>query len=251
MKYIIITGASRGLGEAITHKLISPNNYLFCISRKQNSELLDIAKIHDANLEYYEYDLNLAEKVESVIDNIFNKIDTSNIESISLINNAGLISPINRIEKCKNNEIISNIHVNLLAPILITASFIRNVHEFKIEKKVINISSGAAKKPYYGWSCYCSAKSGLDLFAKSVKVEQENEEYPVKIVSFNPGVMDTNMQKEIRACNSENFIQIERFKAFMDEGKLLSPELVANKIIQLLNSKDFGKSEDVNIKDYL
>jgi len=251
VKYIIITGASRGLGEAITRKLISPNNCLLCISRKKNNELLTIAKNNNTNLDYFEYDLNCLEGIDALVDNIFSKIDKCSIESICLINNAGLISPIKRIEKCKSNEIINSFNVNLIAPILLTSLFMRYTRDFNIEKRVINISSGAAKKPYYGWSCYCGSKSGLDLFTKCVRSEQENKEYPVKIISFIPGVMDTNMQEEIRTSQSEDFIQIERFIAFKEEGKLLSPDFVSERIVELLNSEDFGKSDVIDIKDYL
>jgi len=251
VKYIIITGASRGLGESITRKLISPGNCLFCISRKKNNQLLSIAKNNGVNLVYFGYDLNCLEGIEALVDDIFSKVDKSNIESICLINNAGVISPIKRIEKCKSNEIINNFKINLISPILLTSLFARYTNDFNIKKRVINISSGAAKKPYYGWSCYCSAKSGLDLFTKCVRTEQENKEYPIKIVSFIPGVMDTNMQEEIRACQSEDFIQIERFKSFKEEGKLLSPDFVSEKVVELLNSEDFGQSEIFDIKDYL
>lgn len=251
MKYIIITGASRGFGEAITRKLISPDNYLFCISRKRNNQLLTTAENNGTDLVYLEYDLNNLDGIEALVNNIFSRVDKSKLEAICLINNAGLISPIKRVEKCRSNEIINNLNINLISPILLTSLFIRYTNDFNIRKRVVNISSGAAKKPYYGWSCYCTAKSGLDLFAGCVRAEQENEEYPVKVVSFIPGVMDTNMQKEIRTCQSEDFIQIERFIAFKEEGKLLSPDFVAEKVVDLLNSEGFGESSVVNIKDYL
>lgn len=251
MEYIIITGTSRGLGEAIARKLISPNNYLFCISRNKNNELLEAAKNSSSNLEYFEYDLCSCDGIDALADCIFRRIDKSNIDSISLINNAGTITPTKRIEKISSNEIINSLNVNLIAPILLTSLFIKHTKNFNIEKRIINISSGAAKKPYYGWSCYCSAKSGLDLFTKSIRTEQENQDYPVKIVSFIPGVMDTNMQKEIRKCQSEDFIQLERFIAFKEEGKLLSPDFVAEKITELLSSNHFGERDVYDIKEYI
>lgn len=249
MKYTIVSGASRGLGEAIAKKLILSNTHLFCISRNKNDNLIMLAREKGIELNYFEYDLNNLEGIEKLVEGIFNKVDKKKIESISLINNAGKISPIKPVDKYSCEDIVFNINVNLIAPMILTSCFIKYSNDYNVEKRVINISSGAAKKPYYGWGCYCASKSGLDLFARCVKVEQENKEYPVKIVSFNPGVMDTSMQDEIRNSKVEDFIQLERFIAFKEEGKLLSPDFVAEKIGRLLASDNFGEAESIDIKD--
>ncbi len=58
MNYIIITGASKGLGEALTQKLMNKDNHLICISRTKNNTLIEEAAKNDVKLDYIEYDLN-------------------------------------------------------------------------------------------------------------------------------------------------------------------------------------------------
>ena len=70
MKYFIITGTSRGIGESIAEQLISPEHYLLCISRERNTKLLSKSN----NIEYIEFDLNQIDQIESLMDRIFNSI---------------------------------------------------------------------------------------------------------------------------------------------------------------------------------
>ena len=58
MNYYIITGASRGLGRAITENLLSKDNHLFCISRRINEDIVTEAGLKDCKIDYFEYDFN-------------------------------------------------------------------------------------------------------------------------------------------------------------------------------------------------
>lgn len=80
IKYFIISGTSRGIGEAIAEKLISSENYLFCISRVRKTKLLSK---YD-NCTYFECDLNHIDQLESLMNRIYNSIDTSVAEGIYL-----------------------------------------------------------------------------------------------------------------------------------------------------------------------
>ena len=78
---------------------------------------------------------------------------------------------------------------------------------------------------------------------------RSRKEYPVKIVSFAPGVVDTNMQAQIRETNKEDFTNLDRFIALKEEGKLLSPEYVAKAIRNLLEAEDFPQGEVIRIDE--
>jgi benzil reductase ((S)-benzoin forming) len=251
MKYFIITGTSRGLGEALAKGLMEENNHLICISRGNNTELISEAENKGVNLDYINYDLNDINNIDKLMENVFYKINFEIMEAIYLINNAGIVKPIAPIERCEHIEIIENVNINLLAPMLIVSSFITLTSELKVEKRVINISSGAGKKPYHGWSCYCSTKAGIDMFTKTVAFEQENKDYPVKILSFAPGIIDTKMQEQIRSSSEEEFAHIERFMNFKKQGLLLKPREVAEVIIRLLFDENFEQGGIDDIKNYI
>ncbi|KNF10075.1 oxidoreductase [Gottschalkia purinilytica] len=251
MKYIIITGTSRGLGESLAKKSFKKDNHIICISRKKNTSLIEEAKEKDINLDYFEYDLNDTDNIDTLMKNVFDKIETSKAEGVYLINNAGTVSPIKPIEKCEKYDIIRNINVNLTSLMLITSFFMKYTKELEVEKRVINISSGASEKAYHGWGCYCTSKAGIDMFTKCIALEEENKDHPVKIVSFTPGIMDTNMQKEIRSSKEEDFIQLQRFIDFKEKGKLLSTEIVAGAITDLLHSDKFKQGSMIDISECL
>lgn len=250
MKYYIITGTSRGLGEAIAKGLIKKGNHLFCISRNKNNELINLAKNKGVSLEYICFNLLDVNKIKGIMEDIFLQIKTEEVESIALINNAGAVTPIKPIELCSDTEIIDNIQLNLMAPMLLTSSFISLSSSINTDKKIINISSGAGKNPYFGWSNYCSAKAGMDMLTRCLGIEQVDKEYPVKAISFAPGIIDTEMQSEIRATSKENFKDLERFISFKEEGKLLSPDEASEYVLKLLDL-DYKGGEVTSIKQFL
>lgn len=249
MDVYIITGTSKGLGNSIANKLVDINHHLFCISRKKDDGLILYAKEKGCSLDFIEFDLSDSYEIEKLMNGIFDKINLAEVKSISLINNAGVVLPIKPIEDCKDNEIINNINVNLLAPIILTSSFIRNLITFGGNKKVVSISSGAGKKPYYGWSNYCASKAGIDIFTQCIGIEQDTSTNPVNIMSLVPFIMDTEMQEEIRKTEKGNFKDVEKFNEFKNEGKLLSVDFVAEKVIKLLNEKEFTQGGVIDVRD--
>lgn len=250
MNYIIITGTSRGLGEAFAKRLISKENYLFCISRTQNQSIIDLAKKKNAQLHYFELDLTRLGQIESLMEDIASIIkDTP--KSITLINNAGTVSPTRPIEKCESNEITENISLNLIAPMILTSEFIKLFEKYQTEKRIINISSGAGKKPYYGWSSYSTAKAGLDMFTKAVAIEQENQQNPVKIISIAPGVIDTQMQEEIRKLSINDFSNVDRFIEMKEKGQLLTADFVAERILAILDNENWQNGDVIDVRDFI
>jgi benzil reductase ((S)-benzoin forming) len=250
MKYYIITGTSRGLGEAIAKELLNKGNSIFCISRIRNEKLIGLAKELKVDLEYISFDLSQVDNIDSLMRKLFMKINRTKVESLTLINNAGVLAPIKPIELCTSEEIITNTHINMTAPMLLSSNFISLAEDIKVDKQIINISSGAGKKPYFGWSNYCSSKAGIDLFTRCIGLEQAKKEYPVRIISFSPGTIDTEMQQEIRMTAKENFQDIERFISFKEEGKLLAPEVVARYVLQIMDNKEIRNGELLDIKQF-
>ena len=248
MKAFIITGTSKGLGNSIARKLVDINNHIFCISRTKDESLISYAKEKQCQLKYLDFDLSNVNEIEGMMISIFEKLNLSVLESISLVNNAGLTLPNKRIEDCEASELINNVHVNLMAPILLTSSFMRRIKTFEGDKKVINISSGSGKKPYHGWSSYCASKAGIDLFTQCVALEQSSKNSPVKILSLAPFIMDTDMQKEIRESDKEGFELVDTFIKYKEDGKLLTVDFVADKVIKLLLEGDYEQGGVMDVR---
>lgn len=236
MKVYIVTGASRGLGEAIVESVMQEGNRIFCMARSTNEKLVKKAADQGVSLSFINVDFNDLNATEDQINKILSEVSTSEVEEITLINNAGVVNPIKPIEKCTAAELERNVNVNLLAPMMFTSLFISEFQTSSVKKTIVNISSGAAKRSVFGWSAYCSTKAGLDSFTQTVGLEQSHTENPTKIISFAPGVVDTEMQSEIRSSQKEDFIDVESFQKLKKDEALLKPKEVAEKLLQLLRT---------------
>lgn len=238
MKYSIITGTSSGLGEALAEQAILQQHKVFCISRKINNRLKEQSAEMRAGLWYFEQDLTNLSDIPDLMQEIFSFIDPDLASSINLINNAGVVEPVGPLGKLKVEDISGHISINLLAPIVLTNEFIKRSKEFTCRKNIVNITSGAAQNPYYGWSMYCTSKSGLDMLTRTGGLEQAEEQFPVRILSVAPGVIDTPMQEKIRQINPENFPMKPKFEKLHREGKLVDPNTAAKNILALLDSSE-------------
>ena len=238
----IVTGTSRGLGKALLKKIQkNEDNMVVSISRNHNI-------INQSNVSLFDFDLKETKMLPSLVDLIFSTIDFTKTESITLINNAGVLSPIKSIQDASVEEITENLDVNLKSLIILTSLFIAKTKNLDLKKAIVNVSSGAASKGYDGWSVYCAAKAGVDNFTRSVGLEQERQKYPVKILSFYPGVIDTDMQRLIRNTQKNDFPALDRFIGYKESGSLLKPEFAAKKLLDLSNS-NFQNGEIYNIEN--
>ena len=61
---------------------------------------------------------------------------------------------------------------------ILTSTFMKHTKDWKVDKRVINISSGAGKNPYFGWGAYCTAKAGVNMFTQCVATEEVEKNIP-------------------------------------------------------------------------
>lgn len=238
MDVFFITGASRGIGLALSKELMNENSLLVCTARSHNEDLAEMAKNKDCDLVFLEFDLSNTSRLEELMDDMVSLIPKMP-SSISLINNAGVIEPIGHTEDNPPAAIEKSIAVNLTAPMILTSTFIRKLKDQHVPKKVVNISSGAGRHAYTGWSSYCAGKAGLDHYSNAVSLEQKKEPFGVKVVSVAPGIIDTDMQKEIRTSDQQDFELVGQFIEYKEKGLLSSPEETAAKLARLIQSDKF------------
>jgi benzil reductase ((S)-benzoin forming) len=247
MNYFIITGVSRGIGEAITRKLLVHGNVLFCASRTMNEDLVETASSLHIPLYYHETDLSDPRAADAFLHEVFMRLNPDEINRMALINNAGMLEPIGTVESNASEMISRSLMLNLYTPMVLTAGFIARTRELEIPKVIVNVSSGAANYPYSGWSAYCSTKAGLNMFTRTVGLEQTNARFPVNVFSVAPGIVDTSMQTLIRHTDPSQFAEKEFFVRLHDERKLLPPDLVAETIISSLFSKGIENGSNLTL----
>ncbi len=246
---IIITGASKGLGEGIAMALAKPENHITCISRGINHGLQAYAAERNCHLEFKQFDLSFAEKIGHLAQELFGIEKIADCRGIYLVNNAGVVEPVGNAGSNEITQIIAHMTINLLSPMILMAEFIRLAGDLPIKKRVINISSGAAANPYEGWSAYCSGKAGLEMYSRCVAKEQKLKEFPVEVMSVAPGVIDTDMQKVIRNTSIERFMHKERFVQMKENGILVRPTVAGMQIARLLLSDQFENGGVIDIRN--
>lgn len=246
MNYYYITGTSRGIGKGFAeHLLKDKSNHVIGISRQQT--------IEHPNYSHFFLDLT---DVGAVADFKFEL--HANAKKIYLINNAGALGFIKPIGKLDAPTIAKNYTLNLIAPCILTNSFIACYNTVDAEKVILNISSGAGKNPIDGWATYCASKAGLDMFSRVVDLEQkiraehpqENIHKQFKIFSIAPGVVNTTMQEEIREAAPKDFSRVKDFIDYKKNNKLAEPQDVSQKYIKVLSDIKSIKEVLTSIKDY-
>jgi len=249
MMHFIITGHSRGLGEGITRWLLKAGHVIHGISRNDSVALKEKAAEVNCRYLFYPCDLAVSGNIEPVMEKVFREIiRPGETTGLYLVNNAGIIEPIGRLETLGISEIERHLKINLLAPIVIAQEFVRHARGFKTLKRIMNISSGAAVSPYHGWSVYCSGKAGLDMFTRCVAEEQKDQEWPVGIMAIAPGIIDTDMQSVIRGSPDGVFIHKNRFVEFKEKGQLVPPGTAGQKLAEMLLSDSFISGEITDIR---
>ncbi|NIT61624.1 MAG: SDR family NAD(P)-dependent oxidoreductase, partial [Aliifodinibius sp.] len=149
-----------------------------------------------------------------------------------LINNAGVVEPIAPLVKCRDDALLQSLQTNVYGTYLCTREALKHMmEENREEGTIINITSGAAKKPYHGWSAYSSQKAAVDMFTRCVALEVK--ELPIRIAAIAPGTFESNMQELIRSKSEEDFPARPKFVKLHQEGHLSKPEDVAKSIVAI------------------
>ena len=86
------------------------------------------------------------------------------------------------------------------------------------------------------------------MLTRCIGVEQQNQPNPVEAYSVAPGVVDTDMQREIRAASEEDFPQLSRFVELYTNGDLQSPEATAKQLLDLLQRNAFMQGEIADLR---
>jgi NAD(P)-dependent dehydrogenase (short-subunit alcohol dehydrogenase family) len=150
---------------------------------------------------------------------------------------------------CIRDRILASLNVNISSAILFISRAVRQFQTQHCKKTVVQISSGAALRPYFGWSLYCSAKACLDTFVRTLALDQGTELHPFYAISFEPGVIDTEMQAVIRGVDRTDFPDLRRFQELQKNQALRAPEQVAELLFRAVE-RNSGNGLRYDIRDF-
>ena len=244
----ILTGASRGMGLAMAQQLLKPGNVLLCISRNVNPDLATAAQKADVPLTQWMQDLADGAGASDRLREWLNSQNPADFASVSLINNAGVIPPIVPLRESNPADLALALRVGLEAPMALSAAFLGGTHSWPVPRKVLNISSGLGRYPMASQAGYCAAKAGMDHFTRCLALDEALHANGAKVCALAPGVIDTDMQVQLRGAAGEAFPDQSKFLQLKAQGQLSSPEAAAENVLRFLASADFGREPVADVR---
>ncbi|HEX6506228.1 MAG TPA: SDR family NAD(P)-dependent oxidoreductase [Chloroflexota bacterium] len=237
-KTALVTGGGRGIGRSIALALARAGTRVVITGRGQDA----LETVRE----------ELGPQAVAVAGDVSNESDVRRIvESAGaidiLINNAGIISPIAPLAESPPDAWRENLEVNLYGVYLTCRYTVPGMLERGFGR-IINVSSGAARGRTAGWSAYSASKAGVESLTKVLAIEVGDR--GVHVNAIRPGIVDTDMQVEIRSTPEELFDSVERFRGYKERGALRSPDDPARLVLWLLSEEaDNLNGEVLNIDD--
>jgi NAD(P)-dependent dehydrogenase (short-subunit alcohol dehydrogenase family) len=236
------------MGLALAQQLLKPHAILLCIARHANAELQTQAQQAGAHLEQWCVDLSDAADATQRLKQWLQAQDVQVIASATLINNAGVIPPLVPLDQSQPGDVAHALRVGLEAPMQLCAAFLGATALWSAPRKVLNISSGLGRRPMASSSAYCAAKAGMDHFTRCMALDELLKPNGAKVCSLAPGVIDTDMQLQLRGADSTDFPDQKGFAMLHEQGQLTSPQEAARRILDYLQRADFGEQPVADVR---
>ena len=234
-KTVIITGASRGIGESAAREFAAAGANVVLTARGENAIAAIAADIGDAALamacDVADYD-----QVDAVVKATVAKFGSVDI----LINNAGVVEPISHLDQSVPADWGQVIDINLKG-VYHGMRAVMPLMEKSGGGTILTISSGAAHGPVEAWSHYCASKAAVNMLTRCV--HKEAGEKGIRAIGLSPGTVATQMQREIKASGINPVSQL-------DWSDHIPPEWPAKCLLWMCSSEaDDWLGDEISLRD--
>ncbi len=182
---ILITGATAGIGKALTEKFLEFDNEIIAVGR--NKEKLEELEKLDKRITPFKCDISKQDGLDKLI--LFVEQEHSDLNI--LINNAGIQYNYNFADGHQLlHKVEHEINVNFLVPLKLIA-LVLPILKINDNSAIVNVSSGLALVPKMDAPVYCGTKAGIHIFSKALRYQLNK----IKVFEIIPPLVDTAMTK--------------------------------------------------------
>ncbi len=231
----LVTGTSTGIGAAIAKQLLARGWEVAGVARRNPG-------IEDARYRHLAADLQDAPAAAASIERAFGALlGERRWRRIGLVNNAASAAATGPVQRLDAAELVRVYSVNVAIPLWLMG-FVARCSPREAAIRIVNLSSGAAVRAAPGLAAYGSSKAALRMAGMVFGAELDSPLRPadtpadLSIVSYSPGVVDTEMQLASRSLAAEEFPWGGMFKDFAAQGLLAAPDLPAAEVVEFLES---------------
>lgn len=209
----VVTGAGRGIGEAIALGLARNGANLVLASRTL-SELKQVAeegKGLGSHMLVQECDVSSEAEVQMLMKRAIEAYGRLDV----LVNNAGALGPIGPLEGNDTSKWMDAVKVNLLGVFLCCKYAIPHMKR-QNWGRIINLSGAGAPVPYPWFSAYSASKTAI--LGLTQTLAEEVREYGIQVNAIAPGLTNTRLQDEIISAGELAGASYQRAKDAKDKG---------------------------------
>jgi 3-oxoacyl-[acyl-carrier protein] reductase len=228
VKTIIITGASKGIGRALTLRFAKAGHRLMMVGRNEDElkKLVDECRVFENECAYTLIDLARPEAAGIVISNCIEQFACLDV----LINNAGIAYPYS-VENTPVEQWDLMMAVNARAPFLLCKKAIPYLKQSQ-HASIINISSIVGRKGYINQAAYTASKHALTGFTKALA--KEVQPMGIRVHLLSPGGVATEMLKKTRPD--------------LSLAGMIQPEEIAEIVEFLVNKRGNSMIDEINVR---
>src|SRR5699024_1794172 len=140
--------------------------------------------------------------------------------------------------------------VNVLSPIYILSTLIKDAEDVEVHGVII--TSGTAERATYEWRAYSTSKESLNMFTNTLDLELDHTEDKHKVFALSPGIMDTDMQAQIRKQDEDAFRDFDTFGKYKETEALSTTHEVASILVDILTDEvGIENGKIYSVRDYL
>jgi len=240
----LITGTSSGIGLALTRQLLERGWEVAGLSRRPAP--IEHVRYRHAQVDLSKF-LELPAMLAQHLDSLLREPGWA---TVALVNNAAAAGGFGGIESVSAEEVRTTLTVDALAPIWLMGH-VAGLVPAETPLRIVNVSSGAARQAFPGLALYCASKAALRIAGQTLAAEWESAERPGgprrngAILSYEPGIVDTEIQTYARTRPKSEFPWVGMFLDFEAEGRLVAPQQVTGEIVAFLEDpRAHGFSEE-------